>query len=409
MNKIITQEKSIISCDDIELNHQRAQKLLFKYSYPKDKKIKGIVFNIHGFGADLAYMDNLREFSAKEFSVVAVDVYYHCFFSRENNGANIEFDKIDLLILQDIIDTYKIDFSNVKEITTDSVLNNLKEQIQKLKINHILENNFRLQLPITIVPKNNEYQNFGIMQAIDHINVLLELEKMPFDFIEHYPIILLGSSHGGYLAHLITKLAPHKIDCVIDNSCYVKPPLNYIVGKETNILKPEIRVSFENISLNCFVQTLWTTNHKSPNHFSNNHYRIRDLNDSVHISKLPNFTSNKIKFISYHSTSDGIANVDDKISLYEELNNLGFDATLHIIDNSTQIDGKFIKTLSHGMDMSLKELSKRELPKALSIKKLNNIKDNSVIYQCDSNLYQLVYKNNILLSVDINAVSKESL
>jgi len=396
MNEILTETKSIISCDDIELSNKRPQKLLYKYSYPKYKKIKGIVFTIQGFGANPTYMDNLREFIAKEFSVIAVDVYYHCFFSRRENGAILEFDNLDLLILQDIIDKYKIDFSSVKDFNIDSVLNNLNEQIRKLKINGTFKNDFLLQLPMTIIPKYNEYQNFGIMQAIDHINVLLELEKMPFDFVENYPVTLMGTSHGGYLAHLITKLAPHKIDCVIDNSCYVKPPLNYILGKETNILAPEYKLNYENISLNCFVQTLWRTNEKSKNLFTTNHYKIRDLYDSVHIHNLPNFTSNKIVFISYHSASDRIAKIDDKISFYNELSILGFETHLHIIDNSSKVDGKFIKTLSHGMDMSMKELARRELPKALSVNKLEKKENNNVIYKCDTIDYQFIYEDNIL-------------
>lgn len=396
MNEIITEEKTIISCDDIELEYKRSQKLLYKYSYPKSQKIKGIVFTIQGFGADVSYMDNLREFIAKEFSVVAVDVYYHCFFSRRENGASFEFNTIDLAVLQDIIDKYKIDFSQVKEITRDSVLANLSQQIGKLKSKGTFTNDFQLQLPMTIIPKNNEYQNFGIMQAIDHINVLLELEKMPFNFVENYPVILMGTSHGGYLAHLITKLAPHKIDCVIDNSCYVKPPLKYFLGKEININKAEYKTENENIILNCFVQTLWTTNQKSKYLFTTNHYRIRDLHDSAHLNNLSHSTSNKIRFISYHCVSDNIANIDDKISFYKALENLGFDTKLYIIDNPDKIDGKFIKTLSHGMGMSLKELARKELPEALLIKKINREENNRVLYTCDTTSYEFTYKNNLL-------------
>ena len=396
MNKIITEEKSITSCNDFELGIERPQKLSYKYSYPKSKKIQGIVFTIHGFGADPSYMDNLRLFIAEEFSVIAVDVYYHCFFSRLENGASLEFDDIDLHVLQDFIDKYKIDFSDVKDINTNSVLNNLNEKIGILKATGTFVSDYKLKLPITIIPKNNEYQNFGIMQAVDHINILLELENMPFDFAPNYSVSLMGTSHGGYLAHLIAKLAPHKIDCVIDNSCYVKPQLSYFLGKETNILHPEIKISFEHIVLNCFVQTLWTTNNKSQYLFTSNHYQIRDLNDSVHINLLPQFTANKTKYISYHSTQDGLAKIDDKTSLYKKLNSLGFEANLHIIDNPSQVDGKFIKTLSHGMEMSLKELSKRELPKALSINKEQHEKNNDIVYECDSVTYRFKYENNTL-------------
>lgn len=392
---IITEEKSIKSCDDFELNLERSQNLSYKYSYPKSKKLQGIVFIIQGFGADPDYMDNLRLFIAEEFSVVAVDVYYHCFFSRLENGANLEFDNIDTLILQDIIDKYKIDFSGVKDINTNSVLQNMNEQIGKLKALGTFKNDFKQQIPITIIPKNNEYQNFGIMQAIDHINVLLELENMPFDFVPNHSVSLMGTSHGGYLAYLIAKLAPHKIDNVIDNSGYVKPPLNYFLGKETNILSPEYRLSYEHIVLDCFVQTLWTTNNKSKNLFTSDHYRIRDLNDSTHINQL-NASENKIRYVSYHSAQDGIAKIDDKITLYKELNALGFDAELNIIEKESQIDGKFVKTLSHGMSMSLKELARKELPKAIKIQTQKQKQNNTITYKCDNFTYLFEYKNSAL-------------
>ncbi len=35
--------------------------------------------------------------------------------------------------------------------------------------------------------------------------------------------------------------------------------------------------------------------------------------------------------------------------LYKELEKLGFDATLHSITKESQVDGKFIKNLNHGM------------------------------------------------------------
>jgi len=393
MSKVITEETSIVSCDDIELNYKRPQKLLFKYSYPETVKLKGYVFLLHGYGAEPSYMDHLREYIAKEFSVVAVDVYYHCFFSRLENGASLEFDDIDLAVLQDFIKQYEIDFSTLQNISTESVLYTINQKLNTLKINKSIKSDFVLQLPITIIPKNNEYQNFGFMQAVDYINVIHELEKIPFNFEEGYTTTLMGSSHGGYLAHLIAKLAPHKINCVIDNSCYVKPPSNYFLGKELNILNPEYIFTHEHIQLNCFVQTLWTTNQKSKYLFTTDHFRIRDLNDHTQLEIMSTLLSSTTKYISYHSTQDGIANINDKDELYKKLKILGFDATLNIIN---QIDGKFIKTLAHGMNMSLKELANRELPTALAIKNIKNIKNQDIIYEGDSKIYKLIYRNNIL-------------
>ncbi|WP_263726275.1 DUF2920 family protein, partial [Campylobacter sp. IFREMER_LSEM_CL292] len=62
------------------------------------------------------------------------------------------------------------------------------------------------------------------MQAIDILNALLYIRKSsPFKAMEGGGIkhILIGSSHGGYLAHLCAKIAPWLVDVVIDNSSHV--------------------------------------------------------------------------------------------------------------------------------------------------------------------------------------------
>lgn len=236
MNQLVNEEKSIISCHDFELGVERKEKLFYKYSYLSSQKLKGIVFLIHGFGAQPSYMDNLREFVAREFSVVAVDVYYHCFFSRLNNRATLKFDSFDVSILNQLIEQYDINLTSDDTKTVDLVLNKLNNEVERLKIINIFEKNFKLQLPLTLVPDNNEYQNFGVMQAIDHINVLHEIEKLPIDFIDNYSVSILGTSHGGYLAHLIAKFAPHKIDFIIDNASYVTPPLTLYSWKRSRFI-----------------------------------------------------------------------------------------------------------------------------------------------------------------------------
>ncbi|MCR6592022.1 DUF2920 family protein, partial [Campylobacter insulaenigrae] len=73
-------------------------------------------------------------------------------------------------------------------------------------------------------PPNNEYQNFGIMAAIDHINALKDiLNKYPQ--FKTLPKIYGGGSYGGYLALMCAKIAPWYVDGVIDNSGAALPPL----------------------------------------------------------------------------------------------------------------------------------------------------------------------------------------
>lgn len=397
MSNIISKEESIDSCNDFELDIGRYNKVRYKYSYPESTKLKGIVFIIAGFGADTDtnYSDKLRNYIAEKFSVVAVNVFYHCFYSRPDNGANIEADHADSLVIQSYVDKYNLDCSAGDSV--DDILDKLDIAIKEQKNTGNIDKKFIANVPMTIFAKNDEYQNFGILQALDHLNVLKAIEKKDLNFEDNYSVTMMGSSHGGYIAYLCAKLAPQKIDCVIDNSSYVKPPYDYIVGKEHNHLNPEATMGYkDNINLCLFVKTNWTLDKNSKNYFSNDRYRIRDITDSEHLRSMDSFAENKTKYISYHSVEDEIAPIENKTKFYDELNKLGFDAKLYIIHDSTSVDGKFIKNLHHGMDMSLKELANRELPNALNIKSHPTNKDPfSTSYECDTIRYKFELSNDI--------------
>ena len=55
-----------------------------------------------------------------------------------------------------------------------------------------------------------------------------------------------------------------------------------------------------------------------------------------------------------------------KEKFFEILQNSGFEASLRVVKDESEIDGKFIKNLEHGMGMSLKTLIKKELPPLLA-------------------------------------------
>ena len=83
----------------------------------------------------------------------------------------------------------------------------------------------------------------------------------------------------------------------------------------------------------------------------------------------------------------------DKTELYEALKKLNFDATLYMIKDESEVDGKFIKSLTHGMGMSYKLLLQRELPgvmkKILSKKdKKDEINEKCIEYKCGDLLYK---------------------
>ena len=66
---------------------------------------------------------------------------------------------------------------------------------------------FKLEISVTLQPIKNEYQNFGVMQAQDMINVALFIKAdppfKPATDIDELPVVLVGSSHGACDAFVI--------------------------------------------------------------------------------------------------------------------------------------------------------------------------------------------------------------
>ncbi len=371
--------KEIVGCDDFELGIKRETPLKYILTYPKNVVPKAIVFIIPGFGEDTnsGYMEHVSKYVAENFSVGVVNVFYHCFNSRETNGATLEFDDFDIDVLKRVIHKYDIDFSNVGEITKESVIQRLSAENKEMSIS------------MTLVPSNEEYQNFGVMQALDHLYVLEDIKKMSgLEGVDK--VICIGSSHGGYIANMIAKIDPNAIDYVIDNSSYTKAPLNYVVGKDINIDFSEFRVINKKVTINCFVQTYWTTKESSQYYFSDDRKSIRNLNNTEHIKTMAQNANSKTKYIFYHSSEDALAPVADKIAYSKTLESYGFECTLKIVSKQEDVDGKFIKNLHHGMGMSMKELINIELPFILKEfeeqKNISNIQ-NATTYKCSDITY----------------------
>lgn len=216
------------------------------------------------------------------------------------------------------------------------------------------------------------------------------------------PVIMIGSSHGGYLAHLAAKFAPWLINGVIDNSSYAKFLWRLIgFGKEIDFTKYYCfgtGIFFKHIHIYCSDKTFWTSNSSSNNFFSIPRRMIRYILEPKHLEIQANYP--KPCYTSYHSFYDKeIAPPDEKLELYKYLKQFDFDAELHMIKNPDQIDGKFIKSLDHGMGMSIKTLISKELPcmleKVLSESdSKKEWKNKSISYPCDGLVYRFSEKNN---------------
>lgn len=406
---IVNKTYEIDSCDDVELGIKRESKLEFKLCFDDEKEIKALVFIIPGLGgdADENYREHLAEFVANEFNVAVVSVNYHCIGNRPQTGSTFFMDDIDKLILKTSCEAINIKLPySVDKIQNYEQINEIfyfiNNQIIDGKQKGSFMPNYFLNLHVSLQPTKNEYQNFGVMQAQDLLNAALYLKAhAPFDIMDrNIPVILIGSSHGGYLAHLAAKFAPWFIDGVIDNSSYAKFLWRLVgFGKEIDFMEYSEFGTFsfyQNIRVCCSSKTFWTINQESKNFFSPARRKVRYILEPSHIEIQTNYP--KPCYISYHSFYDKeIAPPDEKFELYKYLKQFDFDAELYMIKSPEQIDGKFIKSLDHGMGMSIKTLISKELPKMLEKIKQNpkeDYKEKCISYPCEDLIYRFSEKDN---------------
>lgn len=174
---------------------------------------------------------------------------------------------------------------------------------------------------------------------------------------------------------------------MIDNSGSALPLLNYIIGRELN--KPEFIYNEPNTLIGIFIKAYWIReDENSPYFFANENYMIRSLLNSSHLTIQANINKNII-FTSYHSLKDEFNTTKDKQTLFLAYKELGYDATLHLIKDESEIDGRFIKDLKHGLRMTDKALLRKELP--LMLEKLQGRKslmqENSISYPCRDKIF----------------------
>ena len=388
---LINQTFEIDSCDDVELGIKRTSKLEYRISYDDEKDIKAIVFIVGGFGANanISFLDFDREYIAKNFDVVAVHVFYHCFCARQSIDQKYNPKLIpnqnDLERVNGILKNINLGHLLANEDNFEQIIPFIEQRAGEIKQTGLVDESQKIELFCDFVPPNGDYQNYGIMAAIDHINALKDLVKR-FPKFADLPKIYGGGSYGGYLSLLIAKIAPWYVDGVIDNSGPALLPLKMILGRETG--SPEFAFSLKDLNLYCFLKKYWTRSANSPYYFDNENYLIRSLLNSNHLQIQANAHVN-IVFVSYHSAKDMGAPAKDKAMLYKVFNALGYDATLHLIESESQIDGRFIKDLNHGMRITDKALFKKELP--LMLEKLRGRKslmqENSISYPCENKVF----------------------
>ncbi|HEF2935702.1 TPA: DUF2920 family protein [Campylobacter jejuni] len=405
---IINQIYSIDSCDDVELNIKRGSKLEFRLTYDDSKEIEAIICIIPGGAEDMNSYIYIDDYLTRNYKVAVININYHCIGNRPHLGSGFYLDDIDKFILDTSLKAINLKCINVYDINSYENLNNtfikIDQEIQKLKLNQQLHQNYKLKTHVSFLPFKNEYQNFGIMQAMDILNAMFYIkENSPFKLMGGgIRTILFGNSYGGYLANLCAKIAPWSIDFILDNSSFVNLFGNIFrligFGKEIDFTRYHGTYDdtlFKNIFLYLSDKTYWNNNKFSKNYFSNARKIIREPLNKEHLiiqSLYPN-----PKYILYHSIFDERSPFKNKENFVHILKELNFKVEFFAI---SQVDNKFIKNLNHGMGLSTKLFFKKHLLQILKEPLQDKICKKEISYKCDELVYTFKEENHqIILNI----------
>ena len=372
-----TEVREIEAPQDFELGRPRAAPLRYTVSWPRKGAPKGLVFIIPGFGGDVdpQYGTALRRTLVEAHDVAAVHVRYHCFESRPATGAAITLDAQQHLFLVGLAAVHGL---QVKDY------NDLGELTAKLQTVGSFPVDARL------VPGGGEHQNFGVLQAMDHLAVLGDLLARGPGF-DVSRVVAFGSSHGGYIAHMIAKLAPGTLAAVVDNSAYVEPPMDYLGLGAAG----ECVAAMGGAQLRCRVDSAWTFDaREAPNFYDRDRDLIRHTGFLPHLEVLRAAAPGAgPRFLMVNSTADTVSPPAAKSRQAAAMQAAGLRARLDLI-GPDQIDGRVFKAPGHGLDASLKKLFARMAPDIdSSAGRLDCATGAVVTYPCVEKAYRFVHSD----------------
>lgn len=373
-----TIHRNIDGPPDFELGRPRTSALEYIADFPAGQAL-GLVFIIPGFGGDTndGYAAALRRHIVTEHEMAAVSVQYHCFGARPDTGGKIQVDDRDLLMLLGMAH-----FAN----TPLGDPNDVNDVARRLAATGVTA-----RVGATIHPARDEYQNFGVVQAMDHLAVLGDLLEQEAEF-DPRRIVALGSSHGGYIAHMMAKIAPRTLSMVIDNSSYTQPPMEYL-GQPASA--DYIAPLAGEILAFCRTKSGWTTdNRQAPDFYSRDRDLIRDVAYPPHLATARTLAGEDATiFRMVNAATDSISPPHMKQRQAAALQALGFDGQLTLIEEE-HLDGRVFKQLVHGLDASLAGLLDMAIP---DLQPRSGPSDAelgaSVEYECVDSIYQFSHSS----------------
>ena len=264
-------------------NKQSCREIDVFYSIPQDglDEDTGVLLYICGFRghAEANVFKKLRNNFADEYNLITIQCNYFGYEFMQNPLKLRPQDKhMNYFTKEELIKIYKKGSFQINEFI-------------KLSENYPVKMLLREDLSAEC-PEN--FNEMGIMQAIDNLNALITVMKkissMGYKF-NCKKIILYGNSQGAYLSYLCNLIAPDLISLVIDNSGWLYPEH---LEKDRRILtltpgKATLKIVFD--------------------------YKARDIIDDFEILDLKKMYSNfdnKARIISFHGEDDHLISLSEK-------------------------------------------------------------------------------------------------
>lgn len=333
---------------DFELGQYHVKRVSNYYLYlPADYHQARLVVYIPGFGDDAGvYRNVFCQKICEQYSLATMTVDYHGLFARSQKKEDLYFEQVDEQLIGQLLAKH-----GVKLDGSESTMIAIEKLNAALEAKDVVEN-----VTATFLPQKNEYQNGGLMAALDILNAISDFQKKYK--VQNPDVILVGSSNGGFIANLVSKIAPNTIRAVIDNSSWASLSLTYIVGRD--LKTPESASYFwSNLKVYYYVLSAWTMRPNLPNTFLSSHHAMRGF-DETQIKQMALYGASCFYYF-VHASHDNIAPTQDKIQMAQALISQGFDVHMEVFDQS-DIDGKLVKNLGHGMGMSMLTLFDRAWP-----------------------------------------------
>jgi hypothetical protein len=419
MNVFCWQEKHYAH-PDVELNIPRTSELVSYCTAPwepdKNRPYAGMVIFLHGCGglANDAYTENLKAYLAEKYQMLVVSVGYH---ASELHEVPITCDyAVAKEFFLGVIPYFRADVATalchaVVEVSGHSEW--IKFQNGKLidfldNVDQLNEIQHTTHKPyLKLFAKNGDYQNFGVLQALDILTVIFDLShRQAFDTDN---IIGFGSSHGGYLAHLCSKFAPNTFVAVIEANAYPFTPLIFIANRPYPWLSPffiyELMIQeaqgSRSVLFDAYLDTPWEmADSTSPFSFGLPAMQIRNLNYEMHLQEVARHSHRRCQYRMIHSSQDQLFQpLEDRRNMAHRLIAQGMDAQYKEMTEA-DIDGRLVKHMNHGMGTSLRALFDLYYP---TIKptpgQLDNELGTVIDFQCGDRIYRFDHSRLPILHI----------